>query len=114
MTPSTAPAADGVPTPGTTVSEEPSYADRSTPQLVLDRTPPLSLAAPDLDSEQRQVVAHRRGPMLVLAGPGTGKTTTLVEAMVGRMTGPDSVRPDEVLGLTFGRKAAQEWKARVT
>ena len=43
--------------------------------------------------EQRQVVAHRRGPMLVLAGPGTGKTTTLVEAMVERLQGPDRLRP---------------------
>lgn len=103
---------------GATVVEradvEPSYAERGVPELVLDRTPPLSVGAPDLDAEQREVVAHRRGPLLVLAGPGTGKTTTLVEAMVGRMTGPDALRPDEVLGLTFGRKAAQEWKARVT
>ena len=84
------------------------------PQLVLDRSPALSVDAPVLDAEQRQVVAHRRGPMLVLAGPGTGKTTTLVEAMVERLQGPDRLRPDEVLGLTFGRKAAQEWRERVT
>jgi superfamily I DNA/RNA helicase len=34
--------------------------------------------------------------------------------MVARLGGPDAVRPDEVLGLTFGRKAAQEWRQRVT
>ena len=84
------------------------------PRLRLDRTPPLSVAAPVLDDDQRRVVAHRAGPMLVLAGPGTGKTTTLVEAMVERLTGADRLRPDEVLGLTFGRKAAQEWRERVT
>ena len=60
------------------------------------------------------MVAHRRGPLLVLAGPGTGKTTTLVEAMVARLQGPDPLRPDEVLGLTFGRRAALEWRERVT
>jgi len=87
---------------------------RTPPRLTLDRTPPLSATAPELDAEQRQVVAHRRGPLLVLAGPGTGKTTTLVEAMVDRLQGPDRLRPDEVLGLTFGRKAAQEWRDRVT
>ncbi|HET7902462.1 MAG TPA: UvrD-helicase domain-containing protein, partial [Candidatus Nanopelagicales bacterium] len=83
------------------------------PRLELDRTPPLSAAAPELDEQQREVVAHRRGPLLVLAGPGTGKTTTLVEAMVDRLTGQDPLRPDEVLGLTFGRRAAQEWRERV-
>ena len=35
-----------------------------------------------LDDEQRRVVDHAGGPLLVLAGPGTGKTTTLVEAIV--------------------------------
>ena len=84
------------------------------PRLVLDRSAPLPVTPPDLDEEQRQVVAHRRGPLLVLAGPGTGKTTTLVEAVVDRLTGPDPLRPDQVLGLTFGRKAAQEWRQRVT
>jgi superfamily I DNA/RNA helicase/RecB family exonuclease len=84
------------------------------PRLVLDRTPPLALAAPPLDDEQRSVLAHGAGPLLVLAGPGTGKTTTLVEAMVARLQGPDAVRPDEVLGLTFGRRAAIEWRERVT
>jgi superfamily I DNA/RNA helicase/RecB family exonuclease len=84
------------------------------PRLVLDRAPLPTAAAPVLDAEQQQVVAHRSGPMLVLAGPGTGKTTTLVEAMVARLEGPDALRPDQVLGLTFGRKAAQEWRERVT
>ncbi|MFC6237509.1 ATP-dependent helicase [Longivirga aurantiaca] len=84
------------------------------PKLVLDRTPPLSAAAPALDAEQRRVVAHREGPLLVLAGPGTGKTTTLVEAMVARLQGPTAVRADQVLGLTFGRRAAGEWRERVT
>ena len=87
---------------------------RTPPRLRLDRTPPLAVDAPPLDEDQRRVVAHRLGPMLVLAGPGTGKTTTLVEAMVDRLLGADRLRPDEVLGLTFGRKAAQEWRERVT
>jgi superfamily I DNA/RNA helicase/RecB family exonuclease len=84
--------------------------------LQLDRTPPLAVGAPELDDEQRRVVAHRSGPLLVLAGPGTGKTTTLVEAMVARLTASDgdALRPDQVLGLTFGRRAAQEWRQRVT
>jgi superfamily I DNA/RNA helicase/RecB family exonuclease len=101
---------------GGAVASAPAGApgERHGARLLLDRTPPLSSGAPVLDAEQRGVVAHRHGPMLVLAGPGTGKTTTLVEAMVERLGGPDALRPDQVLGLTFGRKAAQEWRDRVT
>jgi len=86
----------------------------SAPALKLDRSRPLAVDAPVLDESQRRVIAHRAGAMLVLAGPGTGKTTTLVEAMVARLRNQAPLRPDQVLGLTFGRKAAAEWKQRVT
>ena len=56
------------------------------------------------DEAQREVLAHPGGPLLVLAGPGTGKTTTLVEAVARRVEG--GLAPDEVLVLTFSRKAA--------
>ncbi|MBX6386756.1 MAG: UvrD-helicase domain-containing protein, partial [Microbispora sp.] len=42
-------------------------------------------AAPVLDEHQRAVVEHESGPLLVLAGPGTGKTTTIVETVVDRV-----------------------------
>ncbi|HEY6934837.1 MAG TPA: ATP-dependent DNA helicase [Marmoricola sp.] len=69
--------------------------------------------APHLDSSQRAVVEHGTGPLLVLAGPGTGKTTTLVEAIVDRIErrGAD---PESVLALTFSRKAAEQLRDRVT
>src|SRR5581483_5740641 len=57
------------------------------------------------------VVAHRGGPLLVLAGPGTGKTTTLVEAVVARVD--EGASPDDVLVLTFSRKAADELRERI-
>ena len=41
--------------------------------------------APVLDEHQRAVVAHEGGPLLVLAGPGTGKTTTIVETVADRI-----------------------------
>ena len=69
--------------------------------------------APLLDPEQRAVVAHRGGPLLVLAGPGTGKTTTLVEAVLDRMSGEGAVRPEEILVLTFSRAAAAELRDRI-
>jgi len=77
--------------------------------------PPPSglLAAPELDVFQQSVVDHEAGPLLVLAGPGTGKTTTLVEAIVDRIE-HRGVPPDEVLALTFSRKAAEQLRDRVT
>ncbi len=67
---------------------------------------------PVLDPSQQAVVDHRGGPLLVLAGPGTGKTTTLVEAVAARVR--DGARPDQVLVLTFSRKAAAELRDRIT
>ncbi|MGZ6827986.1 MAG: ATP-dependent helicase, partial [Mycobacteriales bacterium] len=55
---------------------------------------------------------HPGGPLLVLAGPGTGKTTTLVEAVARRVEG--GLRAEEVLVLTFSRKAAGELRERIT
>nr|WP_303713562.1 ATP-dependent DNA helicase [Kutzneria buriramensis]WKX12403.1 ATP-dependent DNA helicase [Kutzneria buriramensis] len=66
---------------------------------------------PRLDAAQRAVVDHDTGPMLVLAGPGTGKTTTLVESVAARIArGGD---PARVLVLTFSRKAAVELRDRM-
>jgi len=66
----------------------------------------------ELDVDQRRVVEHESGPLLVLAGPGTGKTTTLVEAIADRIE-QRGVHPDSVLGLTFSRKAAEHLRDRV-
>jgi superfamily I DNA/RNA helicase/RecB family exonuclease len=66
----------------------------------------------ELDADQRRVVDHESGPLLVLAGPGTGKTTTLVEAIAERIE-HRGVHPDAVLGLTFSRKAAEHLRDRV-
>ncbi len=66
-----------------------------------------------LDPDQRAAAGHRGGPLLVLAGPGTGKTTTLVEAVLERMSGPGAVRPEQILVLTFSRAAAAELRDRI-
>jgi superfamily I DNA/RNA helicase/RecB family exonuclease len=73
----------------------------------------LATGAPDLEPAQRAVVDHRGGPLLVLAGPGTGKTTTLVEAIVDRIE-RRGVDPERVLALTFSRRAAADLRERVT
>ncbi|WP_329557863.1 UvrD-helicase domain-containing protein [Streptomyces pseudovenezuelae] len=74
-------------------------------------TPPARVDPPRLDAAQRRVVEHGAGPLLVLAGPGTGKTTTLVESVAARIArGGD---PARVLVLTFSRKAAVELRDRM-
>lgn len=76
-------------------------------------TPAAQVRVPRLDAHQQAVVDHQAGPLLVLAGPGTGKTTTLVEAITDRIDvrGAD---PSSVLALTFSRKAAESLRDRVT
>ncbi|MET7839816.1 ATP-dependent DNA helicase [Streptomyces sp. NPDC005356] len=77
----------------------------------LVRTPPAPVDPPRLDARQRAVVDHVHGPLLVLAGPGTGKTTTLVESVAARIAkGTD---PERILVLTFSRKAAVELRDRM-
>ena len=65
-----------------------------------------------LDPTQQAVVDHPGGPLLVLAGPGTGKTTTIVEAVAARIEA--GVDPEQILVLTFSRKAAAELRTRIT
>ena len=78
----------------------------------LVRTAPAARARLTPDPAQRAVLEHTGGPLLVLAGPGTGKTTTLVEAVARRVEG--GLTPDQVLVLTFSRKAAAELRERIT
>ncbi|MDP9093576.1 MAG: ATP-dependent helicase [Actinomycetota bacterium] len=85
---------------------------RAGPAYRLVRPEPLVTHAPRLDAEQQRVVAHSGGPLLVLAGPGTGKTTTLVEAAVARIEA--GVPVEQILMLTFSRRAAGEMRDRVT
>ena len=73
---------------------------------------PPHLEAPLLDPTQQAVVDHPGGPLLVLAGPGTGKTTTIVEAVAARID--SGVDPEQILVLTFSRKAAAELRGRIT
>ncbi len=72
--------------------------------------PPAAAFHPD--PEQQKVIDHRGGPLLVLAGPGTGKTSTIVE-LVARRVERDGLRPEQVLLLTFSRRAADELRMRL-
>ncbi|MFI6067525.1 ATP-dependent helicase [Micromonospora sp. NPDC051227] len=80
---------------------------------------PHAVAGPELavgggwraDPVQAEVVGHTDGPMLVLGGPGTGKTSTLVEAVAARVA--DGVDPERILVLTFGRRGATALRQRI-
>jgi DNA helicase II / ATP-dependent DNA helicase PcrA len=63
-----------------------------------------------LNEEQRVAVTHRDGPLLVLAGAGTGKTTTLTSRLAWLVL--EGVPPERILLLTFTRRAAREMLAR--
>ena len=55
---------------------------------------------------QRQVIDHRKTPLVVYGGPGTGKTTTLIESAINRVRA--GVDPNSILILTYGRERASE------
>ena len=63
--------------------------------------------------EQARVISHRLSPLLVVAGAGSGKTATMAQRVV-YLVATGQVRPDQVLGLTFTRKATAELDQRVT
>ncbi|MGY0058661.1 ATP-dependent helicase [Streptomyces sp. LZ34] len=92
-------------------ARQPSSRQPSPGPYRLVRTRPDPVAPPALDARQRAVVDHPGGPLLVLAGPGTGKTTTLVEAVTERVRG--GADPERILVLTFSRKAAVELRDRM-
>lgn len=73
---------------------------------------------PGLNPEQKQAAQHGEGPLLVVAGPGSGKTRVITERIVyllggGYASGGQALGPDNILALTFTEKAAGEMKHRV-
>ncbi len=65
-----------------------------------------------LNEAQRQAVCHGEGPLLIIAGAGTGKTTVLTRR-IAHLIATKRARPEEILALTFTEKAAAEMAERV-
>ena len=66
-----------------------------------------------LTDEQRAIVEHGDGPMVVIAGAGTGKTRVIVERVKWLLDTKPDLLPEQILVLTYNVKAARELQTRI-
>ncbi len=90
-----------IPRPRTPVVNEPAGFDKKPADILHD-----------LNKEQRQAVEHEKGPLLIIAGPGAGKTSTLTHR-IAYLIKNRNVSPGNILAVTFTNKAALEMKDRL-
>jgi len=74
---------------------------------------PLGESGLELNEAQKRAITHGQGPLLVIAGAGTGKTRVITERIRHLLETDASLLGENILGLTFTDKAAGEMKARV-
>ncbi len=67
-----------------------------------------------LNPEQRKAIEHGEGPLLIIAGPGSGKTRVITQRIVHLLQTVPGLQPQNILALTFTDKATAEMKGRVS
>jgi DNA helicase-2/ATP-dependent DNA helicase PcrA len=82
------------------------------PELVSEQGAGLAALLGGLNPDQRRAVTHEEGPLLVVAGAGTGKTQVITRR-IAWLVATRRARPSEILALTFTDKAAEEMAVRV-
>lgn len=104
-----------------TMQRPPSFRRAAQPASPISKTAPPASSGPSgedvdpeagLNSEQKQAVLHAGSPLVIVAGPGTGKTRTLTLRILD-LIHRRQVPPDSILALTFTRKAAEEMALRL-
>lgn len=96
------------------------HKEHSTPEMTQEgKNAPYAAASQgqqqpgrDFNSQQRAAIRHFTGPALILAGPGTGKTSVLT-ARIAELIAKRNVDPATILAVTFTNKAAREMKNRL-
>jgi DNA helicase II / ATP-dependent DNA helicase PcrA len=87
--------------------------ERRESRLVPSYSPSLpAVGGALLDPEQRAAVEHMDGPLLIVAGPGTGKTRTLTHR-IAYLIAERGIKPEQCLAVTFSRRAAAELEERL-
>ncbi len=66
----------------------------------------------DIDPKKQAIIGHKNGPLLVIAGPGAGKTMAIVERVV-KLIGEGGVAPENIMISTFTEKASNELITRI-
>jgi DNA helicase-2/ATP-dependent DNA helicase PcrA len=80
---------------------------------LFDLNPPLDDGGVKMNDAQRRAITHGKGPLLVIAGAGTGKTRVITERIRHLLDSDPSLGGENILGLTYTKKAAGEMKSRV-
>jgi len=80
--------------------------------MALKSEKPVEEILKNLNTEQKEAVTHKNGPLLIVAGAGTGKTTVIANR-IAYLISSKMAKPEEILALTFTEKAAIEMQERV-